>query len=435
MNQFPTLNELKGFFSNKEGKSLFVNFAQFGIYQVIIYLAPLITVPYLLRYIGVAKFGIISFAMALVYYFQIVVEYGFGITGIQMIAQSQNNSKKQSEIVSNVLIIQIILFSICFILLGILCFLIPKIHDYRSIYLFSYGYVLANIFLFTWFYIGVEKVKYVNVIISISKLLYILLIIIFIKNENDFVLVPIFNSATTFLAGIVSIIILRKKFIIRFLKPNKDILKRYLKEGWHIFLSNIAMNLYRNTNVIILGIFSSDISVGIYSAGEKIVKAIQSTLSPLTQTLYPFISRKKIEEPEKSIRYISRMITIMGFIGCIISILLFIFAGKIAYLLNGSVNLAMVRVIRIASFVILFGGLNYCIGIIFMTNYDMKKEFLKSVMIVGILNTIICAILCHLISEIGAATALLLSEFILFLLLVYYIQHNKRKWSTSTLEL
>ena len=98
MNQFPTLNELKGFFSNKEGKSLFANFAQFGIYQVIIYLAPLITVPYLLRYIGVAKFGIISFAMALVYYFQIVVEYGFGITGIQMIAQSQNNNRKQSEI-------------------------------------------------------------------------------------------------------------------------------------------------------------------------------------------------------------------------------------------------------------------------------------------------------------------------------------------------
>jgi len=95
MEQFPTLNEIKGFFSKKEGKSLINNFTQFGVFQIISYLVPLITIPYLLRYIGVAKFGIISFAMALIYYFQIIVEYGFGITGIQMIAQSKNNSKKQ----------------------------------------------------------------------------------------------------------------------------------------------------------------------------------------------------------------------------------------------------------------------------------------------------------------------------------------------------
>ncbi|MDD5231588.1 MAG: flippase [Candidatus Marinimicrobia bacterium] len=434
MYQFPTLDELKGFFSKKEGKSLLNNFTQFGVYQVISYLAPLITIPYLLRYIGVAKFGIISFAMALIYYFQIIVEYGFGITGIQMIAQSKNDSRKQSEIVSNVLIIQVLLFGICFLLLGILFLLIPKINDHKLIYLLYYGYVLANILLFTWFYVGVEKVKYVNIISAVSKLFYILLIIIFIKNEGDFVLVPIFYSGTTFLAGIISIIILRKKFTLRFLKPSKEILKNYLKGGWHIFVSNIAMNLYRNTNIIILGFFASDASVGIYSAGEKVVKAIQSTLSPITQTLYPFISRKKIEEPDKSIRYVSKMIRIMGLIGSIISILLFIFAAKIAYLLNGSDNPSMVLVIRITSFVILFGVLNFCIGIIFMTNYDMKKEFLKGVIIVGIFNVLICIVLCHLFIEIGAAVAFLISEFILLLILFYFINRNRIKWSPKAIK-
>jgi len=264
-------------------------------------------------------------------------------------------------------------------------------------------------------------------------MLYIITIIIFIKKENNFVLVPILYSGTTFLAGIVSIIILRKKFAIRFLKPNKDIVGKYLKEGWHIFVSNIAMNLYRNTNIVILGFFASDISVGIYSTGEKVVKAIQSTLSPITQTLYPFISRKKIEEPDKSIRYVNKMIMIMGLIGAIISILLFIFATKITNLLNGSVNFSMVKVIRIASLVIMFGGLNFCIGIIFMTNFDMKKEFFKSVMIVGIFNVLICIILCRLFTEIGAAIALVSSEFILLLILFFYIKKNRLKWSINTI--
>jgi PST family polysaccharide transporter len=428
MEQFLSISEIKGFFSKKEGKDLINNFTQFGVYQVISYLAPLITIPYLLRYIGMAKFGIISFAMALTYYFQIIVQYGFEITGIQMIAQSKNDSRKQSEIISNVLIIQVLLFSICSLFLGILLLLIPKLSNQELLYVIFYGYVLANILLFTWFYVGVEKVKYVNMISAVSKLLYIILIISFIRKENDYILVPIFYSGTTFLAGIVSIIILRERFSLRFIKPTKEILIKYLKEGWHIFVSNIAMNLYRNTNIVILGFFASDASVGIYSAGEKIVKAIQSTLSPITQTLYPFISRKKIEEPDKSIRYISKMIRIMGLIGAIISILLFIFAAQIAYILNGSYNQPMVLVIRITSFVIFFGVLNFCIGIIFMTNFDMKKEFLKSVMIVGIINILICAILCHFYYEIGAAIAFLLSESILLLILFHYISRNRIKW-------
>ena len=61
---------LKKVISNKEGRVLMQNFAYLSILQVIGYVFPLITVPYLARVIGVDGYGKIAFAASIVVYFQ-----------------------------------------------------------------------------------------------------------------------------------------------------------------------------------------------------------------------------------------------------------------------------------------------------------------------------------------------------------------------------
>ncbi len=420
--------EEKGIFQRSEGKNILQNITHFGIYQIISYLVPLITIPYILRVIGVEKFGVISFALALIYYFRIIVEYGFSITGVQMIAQNPSNPQKQSKIVCNVITIQLIISIICALVLTLLIIFIKRINFSKMVYIYTYGIVFGNIFLFLWFYIGSEKIKYLNVISSISKLIYIILILLLVKTEKDFIYIPMINSGTLLLAGIASMIILRYRFNIRFVRPDIRELIKYLKEGWYVFISNIGMNLYRNTNIIILGVLASDALVGIYSAGEKLIKAVQNMLSPITQTLYPYVSRMKVQNPKRLLYIFRYIIIIMSIIGGLLSLLTIGLAPTIARLIMGTTDKSLVLILRYASMVIMFGGINYVVGIIFMTNFNLKKEFSKSVIIVGVVNIIICFILTYFWKTVGTSISLTLSEMILLLLMTFYIYKLRNRW-------
>ena len=65
----------------KRNNKLVINFFSLSSLQVLNTLLPLITFPYLIRVIGFELFGLLSFAIAFVNYFQVISEYGFNLTG------------------------------------------------------------------------------------------------------------------------------------------------------------------------------------------------------------------------------------------------------------------------------------------------------------------------------------------------------------------
>ena len=62
---------------SKDGKVLVKNFAYLSLLQIIGYVFPLITIPYLARVIGVDGYGKIAFALSVIVYFQTFVDWGF----------------------------------------------------------------------------------------------------------------------------------------------------------------------------------------------------------------------------------------------------------------------------------------------------------------------------------------------------------------------
>ncbi|MGC9364407.1 MAG: flippase [Fidelibacterota bacterium] len=414
-------------FRNKENRQLATNFANFGVFQVFNYLVPLITIPYIVRIIGAEKFGIISIALAISYYFRIIVEYGFSITGVQLVAQAGNNLRKKSEIYSSILCIQTGFVLIGFIVLLLLVYLIEDLRSDWRVYLFTYGIVPANMLMALWFYIGLEKIQYLNYINFFGRLIYILTVFILIRQIDDYYLIPILNSGAYFFSGFLSVFIIVKQFNIRLIKPGFVNLKRYLIEGWPLFISNFGINLYRNTNVIILGLVANKEIVGLYSAGEKIIKAVQSVFAPITQTLFPYISRLRVVEPDKSIRSVKMIIKFMAIFSGTITAIIMLFSGRITVVALGPQFIDSTIVIRIGALVIFFGVLNYIIGIIFMTNFGLKKEFSKSVIITGIVNLFICYGLSKKFGLVGTALSFAGAEALLFLFMLIYIYRSKRK--------
>jgi len=417
------INRLK----NKENQKLLVNFTNFGIFQVFNYLVPLITIPYIVRIIGAEKFGIVSIALAIVFYFRIIVEYGFSITGVQLIAQAEGSGKNKSEIYSTIICIQTGLVIVGFIVLLILVASIESFRNDYKVYLFSYGIVPANMLIALWFYIGIEKIKYLNYVNFFGRILYIIFIFIFIKEIDDYYLIPLINSSAYFISGFLSIYLIINRFNIHFRLPQFTTVKKYIVDGWPLFISNFGINLYRNSNVIILGFLVNKEIVGLYSAGEKIIKVIQMAFTPVTKTLFPYISRLRTTNMYKSKQSIKKILKYMALFSSVITVGILLFAKQITLVALGPQFTTSKIVIQIGSLVIFFGVLNYIIGIMFMANFGLKREFSKSVLIAGFSNLFICYLLSLKYGIIGASISFSGTEILLFLLLIFYIYRNRNK--------
>jgi PST family polysaccharide transporter len=108
------INKLKNKLKVQDNRVLMSNFFSLSALQMATYLFPLITFPYIVRTIGVELFGVLSMAMALITFFQIFTDYGFGLSATKEISIHRDNPTRLSEIFSSVLTIQFILMLISF---------------------------------------------------------------------------------------------------------------------------------------------------------------------------------------------------------------------------------------------------------------------------------------------------------------------------------
>jgi PST family polysaccharide transporter len=378
------------------------------------------------RIVGPEKFGIISLAYAISYYFNIITDYGYSISGVQRIAQNQSDLNKRSEITKNIFTVQILIMIGCIILLIAIINLFSALKEFEHVFYYSFLMVPANILIALWFYLGIEKVYYINYITLCSKMVYVVFIFIFIQTEFDFYLVPLIYGLSLLFGGFVSLFILIRTFQITFKKHIPFYIREYLKEDRSLFVSNIFINLYRNSNIIILNFFAGSDIVGIYSAGERIIKAIQGVFTPLTQVLYPYISRIRIKSEQRSKSVIKIMMIWMGILSFLVSVILFWGASKVTAIFLGESFKATEPILQITSFVIFIGMFNYILGIIYMTNFGMKATFSRSVIITGLLNIVICAILSFYYQALGAAVTFMLAEIILFVILIISINMKQK---------
>ena len=416
---------------NTDIKKLFSNSLNFSLFQATNHLVPLITIPYIVRIIGPEKFGILSFAIAAILYLQIFVDYGFNLSAVQKIAVNRKSQTLINETFNAVLFIRVAILVLGLFALIASSFIFSEVKEYFNIYIFTFLMIPGIILQSLWFYNGMEKMEYLNYVNFITRILYLVGIFMIIRNESDYIYIPLINSVSLIISGIASITLIKKRFKIRIFVPDLKIIKSTLRSGWPVFAANLGINMYRNSSVFILGLFAAKEIVGFYSAAERIVKILQNIFSPITNSFYPYISRIGSSNKNRGQQITLKILLFTGILTTFISFVLFAFSDWLTINFLGNNFFGSIKILKILSFVIPFGVANYIIGIIFMLNNSMKNEFMKSVLITGLLSIISSYLLTKNWLETGTAVAFLLSEVFLLFLLVIFIWSNKEKWKTE----
>ncbi|HOJ86892.1 MAG TPA: flippase [Elusimicrobiales bacterium] len=419
---FPIIEKIK---TKAEYRRLFSNFMSLSVLQAANYLFPLITFPYLVRVLGVEKFGLISFAQAFIQYFIIITDYGFNLSATREISIHRENKEKVNEIFSSVMIIKSGLFLISFIIMSGIVFGFEKFRKEWVLYYLTFGMVLGQVLFPVWFFQGMEQMKWITYLNIIAKGIFTVAVFVFINSEKDYYAVPILNSIGIIMIGVVSLFILGKRFETIFVMPNRNQILYHMKEGWYIFTSTIAITFYTVSNTFILGLITNNVIVGYYSISEKIVKVFYSLLTPIQQTVYPYFSKLIIDSKNIASYRLKKLLLIMAFIGMILSGSSMIFSKHIIYILAGTVNKETVTVLMILSINILAIGINNVLGVQGLIAFGYYKYFRNIVFIAAVFHIIILLGLIRTFGIIGAALSPVITEVLICLMEYYIIKKEK----------
>jgi PST family polysaccharide transporter len=302
---------------------------------------------------------------------------------------------------------------------------VPKFRSDWIIYLFAFGTVMGGALLPIWFFQGMEKMKYITFLNISAKLIFTISIFVFIKDAKDYIYVPLLNSLGFLTAGISGLWIVRKNFKVRFSRQNFKSIKYQLKEGWHIFISGVSVSLYTTSNIFILGLFTNNTIVGYYSAGERLIRAVQKLLAPLSSAVYPYVSKLAGESRENALRFIRKLIIVIGSGSFIVSLAIFLSAPFIVNTILGRQYQESIIVLRILAFLPFLASLTTLFGTQTMLPFNLKSALSKIFISAGILNVTLALILTPIYKHIGMSIAVLFTEIFVMAVMFFYLKHKR----------
>jgi len=412
----------------KSQKVLIESFISLYVLNGLNLLLPLIVLPYLLRVVGPANYGIYSYIYVIIQYVLLISSYGFDFSVTKQISQQRDNLVEINRIFNAVIISKLLLSLVGLIIFFVFSPLFIKSNENYLLLIFGIGIVIGDVFIPVWLFQGLEKMRYITIVNTISKLFFTLLIFVVIKKESDYKYILLLNSLGYLIAGFFSILIVKRTLHLNLKIPRMDDVAFQLKDGLAVFGTTLGMNFYRNSNIFILGFFVNDTMIGIYAAAEKIIKAMQSVISPIAQALFPHLGYKFSTLTDKeSVNTLFKIAKPFSVLLFFVVILTYFLSPYIMVFFGGKEFEKSIVLVKIMSIIILFGGINYLLGIVGLINLNKQTLFFKSVITSGFISVLFLIIFAGKYGILAASWSMVISELILFFALIWILQNLKHK--------
>jgi PST family polysaccharide transporter len=324
--------------------------------QISGYVFPLLTFPYLTRVLGPDKYGVVVFSNAVMSYFQMLIEFGFILSATNACSIHRNDKNKLARITFGVMQAKMLLSLLGAVVLFCCCLYISNFQDKKLFFWLSYIGILLSVFLPDYLFRGIERMSVITYRVLFSKLVYAGLIFLLVHNDTDYLKVP----AAVIGGNLIAVLltwheIIRKKHIAFIRVPLKETLG-YLKDSSVFFISRIAVSMYQSLNTVVLGFRFSSESIARYGAANTLIYSGRGLLSPICDSIYPYMI------VQKNYRLVKKIIVILEPLICAVCAALFVYAKPIIALICGRqyvdavpVFRAMLPLVIIALPAVLFG--------------------------------------------------------------------------------
>lgn len=390
-------------------------------WQVAQYIIPLATLPYLARTLGPAVFGQISMAVGIVAYILVITEWGFALTATQMVAQHRHDRDKLFEIFYETIAAKLALSIPALVSGAAFVYFTPQMHALFPIFIVVSMQVISGAFTSNWLLQGVEDMLGFTWASFVGRAIVVPLTFLFVHSEHDAIIAVGLQTLGTGLTAAISL-----WFSSRYLKMRKfDVstsrVWAHMTSGWDVFVSQIAATLYAQSNVIVVGLISGDLQAGFYGSGERIRRAAQGILTPVSMLLYPKISGLAATDRASALRLAGKGLLIQLATSSVISLLMLSGAPLMVSVLLGAGFQDAVPVVRVLAIVPMLVAISNAFGVQIMIPFGHKRAVAKIILTAGIANITIVIPLAAFLGALGGAIALVTAELVVSVAMALFI--------------
>ncbi|MDM1457285.1 oligosaccharide flippase family protein [Myroides odoratimimus] len=411
------INKIKQKFSSKDAKVLLENFISLSALQVIGMALPFITLPYVLKVFGYDKYGLIVFANSLVVYFTSLTDYSFRITAVREVAVSRDDKEELDRIYSKVLIVKGLFLIISLLILVLVILLYKPFYEELTVYLGS-ALMLVGYALFPeWFFQGIEKMRYITYLNLGIKLFFTLCVFVFIREEGDYWLYPLLQSAGFIGAGLIGQWMLMSKYKLKFKWLSIEEIKMVIVNNFPIFVNQFVPTLFNNTTVFFMGFLIPKTAIGVFDIIKKIVNIKWVLIGIVSKVFYPFLSRNK-DKFNVYAKY-----NLLGFSAVFVGML--IIYPVFEYVFDISDGGFLIYVIMCIG--LFFVGMESIYGLNYLFVHSHDKVALKITIISSLIGFALAYPLIKFYGIVGGAVNVALSQTIMGVLsYCYYLKLSKK---------
>ena len=380
---------------------------------------------YLARYLGEVGYGKYSFALSFTTLFVIFANLGMNNYIIRELARNKNLT---NEYLTNVSVIKLLLSFIAFgfIVLTINLMDYPRDTTY-AVYLFGFYMILSSFALtFRAVFQAYERMEYDAVVMVIEKIILVLLVLFVIFSGYGLI-----ELAYVYIfAAIITVSLSFSIILIKIAKPKPAIdfsLWKTLIVGSIPFGLNALFGvLFFQIDTVMLSVLKGDAAVGIYNAAYNPLLALGVIPSVFIAALYPVMSRYFVSSKDSLKIFTDLSSKYMAILSFPVAMGCFVLADRFIELFYLDQFSASIIAFQILAFFIPLRWVSSITGTL-LTSMNRQSIRTVSVGLSALFNIVLNAALIPYFSYIGASIATVLSEVLLYFVIIYYINKHYKK--------
>lgn len=387
---------------------------------------PLITYPYVSRVLGAEGVGKYSFPSSLTSILATVAALGIPTYAVREGARIRENKKEIYKLSSELFTINLIAMIFVLFFLGIATTLVPRLkRESLLIYILSLN-IVTSVLGRDWINSVYEDFLFITIRYILFQSIAVVLIFTFVKEPSDFIVytcITVFGNSGGYLANILHT---QKLIPIGVtLHPN---LKKHIRPILFLLGTALAIQLYVQSDITILGFFRSTQEVGIYTIASKIYEIIKSLLNAVIIVTVPrlskYIGNHDFESYNFLLEKLRSSLCVLVF-PCIVG--LFMEASNIMILIGGTEYLSGVPALRVlcAALALAVFGCFFSSGVLVPVKRD--KFYFIATIVSAVENIVLNIVFIPLLGIVGAALTTVIAEFIVMTICRYYSKQYIQK--------
>lgn len=408
--------------SNRHG-TLLKNTVMLYLLQFSNYILALAAVPYETRVLGTTVYGNLGTAMAVMVYFQLVIDFGFLLSATEEVSRSRADPRALRGIFTSVTLCKLSLAVISAASLLLLCQVIPAWQQKQDLLLLSFVSTVFASLMPDYLYRGLERMTAITVRTVLIRTFFTISIFFFLKRPEDVCVVPILNIIGNGCALAGAFLHIHRQMHLSFCRVSWREVWNAFRRSSTFFYSRIATTAYTAMNTVILDIVSAGGAVtGYYTSADKLITTGKNALTPISDSLYPYMVRNR------DFKLIKKVLLITEPVIAVFCLCVFIWAEPLCALIFGvdfAPAGAVLRAMLPVGVIILP---SYLLGFPTLTAMGLSKHANYSVIlgsIVHVCNLLILFGTGHLnMVTLGCAVSLSEAAILLYRVLIIFKHRN-----------